>query len=72
MSASAADRGVPQSLSDYASILEGPILVPRENKLLARKTIADRATSPEDCRELLAALGVLDLNTLPEPGGKGD
>lgn len=59
--------GVPQSLADMGSILDGSVAVPRENKLLARKTVADRAKNAEDCRGLLEALGLLDLDTLQEP-----
>lgn len=57
----------PTNLSDNSHILEERIAVPREHKLLARKTIADRAESPEDCKRLLDMLGLLDLDTLQEP-----
>lgn len=57
----------PTALSDAAHILNESVTVPRENKLLARKTIADNAKDAEDCRMLLEALGLLDLDTLQEP-----
>lgn len=60
-------KGVPQSISDRAAILERPAVVPRESKLLARKTIADVAANASECRELLDMLGLLDLDTLQEP-----
>ena len=56
-----------QNIADRSDLLRQAILVPRDSKLLARKTIADRATDADDCRRLLDMLGVLDLETLPEP-----
>jgi hypothetical protein len=67
MSSSSKTDGVPQSLADMGTILSGSVVVPRENKLLARKTVADRANDAEDCKGLLEALGLLDLDTLQEP-----
>jgi hypothetical protein len=55
-------------ISDNASLLETATVVPRESKILARKTIAEAAKSPEDCREMLKMLGIYDLDTLAEPG----
>lgn len=62
-----APKTVIQNISDRSDILSQSIVVPRESKVLARKTIADNAKNAEDCRRLLEMLGVLELDTLPEP-----
>lgn len=56
-----------QNIADKSDLLNQAIVVPRESKLLARKTVADRARDADDCRVLLEALGLMDLETLPEP-----
>lgn len=57
---------VIQNISDRSAILDRPIVVPRESKLLARRTIANLARDREECHRLLDMLGLLDLDTLPE------
>lgn len=56
-----------QNISDRSDLLQQSIAVPRDSKLLARKTVADHAKNADDCRMLLEVLGLMDLETLPEP-----
>lgn len=57
---------VSQNIFDGVGILNAPVVVPRESKVLARRAVASAARDADDCRELLDALGLLDIDTLPE------